>query len=145
MSKSLSVFFCILAWVPMTAFSDDIKWDPSSVVKADVDCDGAPDTARLGYVGKNRVRLSVTFAATKTVQSLDFGWGDSMAQDSLCGTEAVLTVEDLDYDLAEIFGEAPEGFKKSKTCKGLNVSGGECDSMHIYWDHQTKQIEWWRL
>ena len=115
-----------------------------AAVKADIDCDGAEDTAQMEYV-ENRVRVTVTFAATKTSQSLEFGLGDSMAQESLCGTEATLEIEDTDYDLIEAFGENPEGFRQSKTCKGLNLSDGECDSMHIFWNHDARHIDWWRL
>lgn len=115
-----------------------------AVVKADVDCDGVEDTAQMAYV-ENRVRVTVTLAATNTAQSLEFGRGNSMAQESLCGTEARLEIEDMDYDLIEAFGENPEGFRQSKTCKGLSLMDGECDSMHIFWNHDTKHIDWWRL
>lgn len=113
-------------------------------VKADVDCDGVDDTAQRDYV-EDRVRVTVTLAATKTSQSLEFGLGNSGAQDSLCGTEAALEIEDMDYDLIEALGENPEGFRQSKTCKGLRLMDGECDSMHIFWNHETKRIDWWRL
>ena len=126
------------------AHADTIKWDDSSIVSADISCDGVPDTAKLGYI-ENRVRLSVTIGTSGETQSIEFGLGESGYQGSLCGTDAILKVTDMDYDLVEIFGENPEGFKQSKTCKGLNVSAGECDSMHIFWNHKTKHINWWRL
>lgn len=134
----------LLLCVITPAFSDEVKWDASSTVKADIDCDGVPDVARIGYRGKH-VRLAVTLGASKKTQLLEFGLGDSMAQDSLCGTEASLAIEDTDYDLTEELEENPEGFVPSQTCKGLNVSAGECDSMHIYWNHVQKSIDWWRL
>ena len=115
-----------------------------AAVMADVDCDGVEDTARMEYV-EDRVRVTVTLAATKTSQSLEFGLGDSMAQESLCGTEATIEIEDMDYDLVEALGENPEGFRQSTTCKGLRLMGGECDSMHIFWNHDTRHIDWWRL
>lgn len=115
-----------------------------AVMKADIDCDGVEDTARMEYV-EDRVRVTVTLAATKTSQSLEFGLGNSGAQESLCGTEATLEIEDMDYDLIEMFGENPEGFRESKTCKGLRLSDDECDSMHMFWNHKTKHIDWWRL
>ena len=122
----------------------DIGNAQPAVVRADVDCDGVEDTAQMDYV-EDRVRVTVTFAATKTSQALEFGLGDNMAQDSLCGTEAALEIEDMDYDLTEALGENPEGFRQSKTCKGLRLMGGECDSMHIFWNHDTRHIDWWRL
>lgn len=128
----------------LPATAEVVSNDQPSVVKADVDCDGLEDTAQVEYVD-GHVRVSVTLAATKAPQSLEFGLGDSMAQDSLCGTEATLEIEDTDYDLTEAFGENPAGFRQSKTCKGLRLMGGECDSMHIFWNHDTRNIDWWRL
>lgn len=136
--------FVLLLCLFAPAFSGDVKWDSSSVVKVDIDCDGVPDTAKIGYIDQH-VRLAVTLGASRKTQFLEFGLGDSMAQDSLCGTDAALAVEDTDYDLTEALGENPEGFVRSKRCKGLNLSGGECDSMHIYWNHAKKSIDWWRL
>ena len=133
-----------LLWLPSLAHADDIKWDESSVVKADIDCDGLLDTAKLGYI-ENRVRLSVTLGADGSTQSIEFDLGKSDHQDSLCGSNVVLKVTDMDYDLKEAFSENPEGFQQSKTCHGLDVSAGDCDSMHIFWNHKTKHINWWRL
>lgn len=98
----------------------------------------------MDYV-EDRVRVTVTFAATKASQALEFWLGNSGAQESLCGTAATLEIEDMDYDLIEAFGENPEGFRQSKTCKGLSLTDDECDSMHIFWNHETKHIDWWRL
>ena len=139
----ISILLALLWFLP-SAYAEDVKWDESSVVRADIDCDGLLDTAKLGYI-ENRVRLSVTFGANRSPQIIEFGLGESGRQSSLCGTIAILKVEDMDYDLKEIFGENPEGFKQSNTCKGLNVSAGDCDSMHIFWNHKTKHINWWRL
>lgn len=144
-SNYMRIFILLaLSWLLPSAYAEDIKWDESSVVKADIDCDGLLDTAKLGYI-RNRIHLSVTFGANRATQTIEFGLGESGYQSSLCGTTAVLTVEDMDYDLKEILGENPEGFKQSETCKGLNVSAGDCDSMHIFWNYKTKHINWWRL
>lgn len=123
--------------------ADDARPRPLTV-KADVDCDGVDDAAQMTYVD-GRVHVTVTLAATQARQSLEFGLGDSMAQDSLCGTEVTLVIEGMDYDLVEAFGENPEGFRQSRTCKGLRVEDNECDSMHIFWNHETRHIDWWRL
>lgn len=128
----------------LPAYAEEIKWDESSTIEADMNCDGTPDVAKLGYFDKH-VRLSVTISPNGSSQFIDFGLGMPGYQDALCGTYPVLTIEDMDYDLIEVFGENPEGFKRSKACKGLNVRAGECDSMHIFWNHETNHINWWRL
>jgi len=127
-----------------TAIAKDAGVAHPAAVKADVDCDGVEDTAQMEYVD-GRVRVTVILAAAKAPQSLEFGLGNSMAQESLCGTEATLEIEGMDYDLTDALGENPEGFRQSKTCKGLRLMGGECDSMHIFWNHDTQHIDWWRL
>jgi hypothetical protein len=127
-----------------SAVAEDVRDARPAAVKADVDCDGAEDAAQMEYVDK-RVRVTVTLAATKASQSLEFGLGNSGAQESLCGTEARLEIEDMDYDLVEAFGENPQGFRESKTCKGLRLADEKCDSMHIFWNHDTRHIDWWRL
>lgn len=139
-----TIFLLFFICFALTAHADNIKWDESSTVKADINCDGVLDTAKLGYI-ENRIRLSVTLGTSGSTQSIEFGLGESGNQDSLCGTDAILTVTDMDYNLVEPFGENPEGFRQSKTCKGLNVRAGDCDSMHIFWNHKTKHINWWRL
>jgi len=136
--------FILLLSLLAPVHAEDVKWVNSSTVKVDINCDGVPDVAKIGYVDEH-VRLAVTLGASNKTQVLEFGLGDSMAQDSLCGTDAALAIEDTDYDLTEALGENPEGFQRSKTCKGLNVSAGECDSMHIYWNRVKKNIDWWRL
>jgi hypothetical protein len=37
------------------------------------------------------------------------------------------------------------GFQQSKTCKGLNLSDGETDSAHIYWNHKALRFGEWQL
>jgi hypothetical protein len=51
----------------------------------------------------------------------------------------VLRVESLDYDPAEAVGKI-DGFRRSKTCKGPRLEGGECDSVHVFWNHKTKRL-----
>ena len=56
---------------------------------------------------------------------------------------AELTVESLDYNPeAEIGADLP-GFQRSMTCQGLNLSDGEVDSAHIYWNHNSNHFEDW--
>jgi hypothetical protein len=58
---------------------------------------------------------------------------------------AVLAVEDLDYDPPQALGYDLPGFQQSKTCKGLNLSDGETDSAHIYWNHKALRFGEWQL
>jgi hypothetical protein len=52
-------------------------------------------------------------------------------------------VEDQDYDPKDEIGADLPGFRRSRTCKGLNLSDGGIDSAHIYWDHEARRFEDW--
>jgi hypothetical protein len=58
---------------------------------------------------------------------------------------AELTVEALDYDPTADIGYELPGFRRSKSCKGLNLSDGQTDSAHIYWNRESKRFEDWTL
>jgi hypothetical protein len=58
---------------------------------------------------------------------------------------AELTIEDLDYDPKQDLGYELPGFRRSKSCKGLNLGDGLTDSAHIYWNHVSHRFEVWTL
>ncbi len=134
--KFYSILFVFL--FPVTCFPD------SSHVVGDIDCDGNIDTAHISQTG-DEVVLTVTLHDGRIANQLVFGLGDSMRQDGLCGVQAYLNPEEMENDLSEILGQNPEGYRPSGACLGLNISGGECDSIHIFWNHVTNEMNWWRL
>ena len=58
---------------------------------------------------------------------------------------AELKIENLDYDPKDVIGSDLDGFSRSKTCNGLNLSDGEKDSAHIYWNYKSHRFEDWTL
>lgn len=85
--------------------------------------------------------LLVQLAGSRSApQKLTFGVNAS-SQDAFCGHEIMLSVVPL--DCSSDSGSLP-GCHESKTAKGLELSDGECDPFYLYWDHQAKQISWWR-
>jgi hypothetical protein len=119
----------------------DIKWDVKSALTADFDCDSTLDEAFLGRTA-GKVFVGIVRAAGKQPQILEFGVNPS-AQDAICQEPATLTIESLDYDPTEEVGKV-DGFQPSRRCKGLLLSGGQCDPIHLYWNYRTKHIGWWR-
>lgn len=117
-----------------------VKWD-SAAIAGDFDCDRKTDHAFIGRA-EGKVYVGVVFASRKP-QIMQFGV-DPQRQAAICGEPADIAAESLDYDP---FGGLDEtsGFRRSRHCSGLRLSGGECDPIHIYWDHKLKQLEWWRL
>ena len=119
----------------------DVRWEAKSGLRADLDCDGRPDQAFLGR-DAGRVYVGLVRAAAQKPEILDFAV-DPGAQKAICEEPANLVVESLDYDPTSAVG-AVDGFRRSRTCKGLKLSGGECDSLHLFWNHALKRIDWWR-
>jgi len=119
----------------------EVRWSWATALQADFDCDGQPDQAFLGRAG-GRVYVGVVRSGHPNPAVLDFAVSPGV-QAAICAEPAVLRIESLDYDPAEAVGAIP-GFRQSKTCKGLRLEGGECDSIHFFWNHNTKRLEWWR-
>lgn len=109
----------------------------------DMDCDGKIDIAKVEN-SKNKAKISVTIAKNDSVHELVFGLGSPGLQNSLCGRAASISKESLSEVNSEETGVLP-GYKVSEQCHGIKVSGGECDSMHVYWNHEKQTLYWWRL
>ena len=44
----------------------------------------------------------------------------------------------------EYFLYDPLGEYLRPPLQGFRLEGGECDSIHFFWNHNTKRLEWWR-
>jgi len=117
-----------------------VQWD-SSAVKADFNGDGQTDFAHLGRAN-GRIFVGIVLGGSSRVESLDFAIS-AAEQRAICSEPATLVMESSDYDPAADIGPLP-GFRRSKTTKGLRLSDGECDSIHLYWDHALDHMAWWR-
>jgi hypothetical protein len=115
------------------------KWDPKSLLKADLDQDGGEDFALLGR-RKDRFVVGVVQgpvnAEKSAVWTLDFPWNGG--EDALCSQHAKIALEPL----AE--NEGPEADHPQKGL-GINLSDDLCDAFHIYWSQRQQRFEWWRL
>lgn len=120
----------------------DVNWDSKSALSADFDCYGSLDEAFLGRAA-GKVFVGVVRAADKEPEVLAFGLAGS-AQDAICQEHITLKIESLNYDPTEDVGKI-DGFRRSRRCKGLLLSGGECDPIHLFWNFKTNHLGWWRL
>ena len=119
-----------------------VTWETASV-HGDFDCDSVPGDARIGRY-RGHLFVGLYFAGRKQVDILEFAVSAAVQQ-AICAEPATLTTESLDFDpSAAGVGPLP-GFHRSVSCKGLRLAGGECDPVHIYWNHDQRQITWWRL
>lgn len=117
-----------------------IQWD-SSAVKADFNGDGQMDFAHLGRAN-GRIFVGIVLGGSSRVESLDFAISAAEHR-AICSEPATLVIESSDYDPTTDIGLLP-GFRRSKATQGLRLSDGECDAIHLYWDHARNHVAWWR-
>jgi len=123
-------------------FMPGISWKENSVVIGDFTCRGRIEQAILGVSQPETARPYMILAVF-----LDgINKQPEIIRDSIHNPAyAELTTESLDYDPRENVGDTLEGFQRSKTCKGLNIADGQRDSFHIYWNHESREFDWWSL
>jgi hypothetical protein len=115
----------------------DAVWDATSALRGDIDCDGAADLAALGRE-PGKILVGVVRGSGQPPQLLSFGISANQ-QDAICSEPARLAFESqADPD------ESLEGYRPSATCQGLRLSGGECDAVHVYWNHTASGLGSWR-
>jgi hypothetical protein len=122
----------------------DIKWDRATVVSGDFNDDGKQDYAMVGYKGGGIVlAIRATSAGDGKLQTqyLQYGIGGN-SQAAVCEAPAKLQVK---KQLCNPIDEQLPGCKESPTANSLRLSGGECDAIHLYWNHKENRMEWWRL
>jgi hypothetical protein len=117
-------------------FAPDVTWRPTSVLTADFSCRGRKEQAILGVTSKEIVIAVFLDGTSRKPEVLRYS---AAARDA---RQAKLTLESLDYDRDEDTGPLP-GFRRSRTCKGLNLSDGLVDSAHIYWNHDARRFDDW--
>ncbi|MDC8784798.1 hypothetical protein [Roseateles koreensis] len=119
-----------------------IRWDSASAVAGDFDGRSSRGGAMLGYAG-SKVYLAIQAGSrgkSLRYQYLEFGVGPG-AQAAICSAPAKLEVYPLECSMEE--GELP-GCKATKGASGLSIVDGDCDSIHLYWDHVSNRMQWWR-
>ena len=118
-------------------YATAVVWQPNSIVTGDFTCRGRRERAILGSNDTDIVIAAFVNGVSRRPEILRY------SAQARSASVAQLTVEDLDYDPLEVFGRPLPGFKRSTTCKGLNLSDGLVDSAHIYWDREAKRFHDW--
>ncbi len=121
--------------------------DTEYVVSADINCDSKNDYAMIGIEGE-KLELTLILGEIEKIPrtvTMEFGLGNSMSQSAMCGDNPKLKLESQAHDLIDVLAANPDGYKKSDVCKGLNIYDGMCDSFHLFWNHKTNTLNWWRL
>ena len=118
------------------------EWPDSLVVVTDLDRSGQLDSAQLG-IGADSVALSVK-VNSKPLPTIEIPI-DGSKQFGICPGSApsISVIAQSDAPLNAL-GEIPRGYENCPDCVEIMVSGGECDSLHFYWDTSTNELGWWR-
>jgi len=114
-----------------------VSWRAKSVVTADFTCSGRMQTAILG-VSKTEIVVAVFLNGTNNRPEV-LRYSARVRNP----VTAALKAEGLDFDPKEDSGYDLPGLQRSMTCKGLNLSDGEIDSAHIYWNRVSRRLEDW--
>jgi len=151
----LIVSIVFLASIPQTAaqnassviaaaarYVPGVDWRPKSIVTGDFSCSGRTEKAILGTTPTEIIVAVFLNGTAKRPEVLRYSAKARRA------SSAALTIEDLNFELKDLqadLGFVPPGLRPSKTCKGLNLSDGETDSAHIYWNHESRRFDDWTL
>jgi hypothetical protein len=116
-----------------------IKWDRDSMVCADFDGDKHVDQAVIG-LNEKMIFVAIRSKALSKSQVLEFSVGRGI-QAAICELPAKLEIDTLECQMED--GALP-GCKASKLAKSLDLIDGQCDSIHMYWNHKKNAMVWWR-
>ena len=122
-----------------TKYVAGVAWRRHSIVSGNFTCQGRKEQAILG-VSKSEIVIAVFVNGFDARPEVLRYSGKARNPKT-----AKLEIEDLDYDPKEMIGGDLDGFRRSKSCKGLNLSDGGTDSAHIYWSHKSRRFEDWTL
>ena len=81
--------------------------------------------------------------ATGPAEVLSFGI-DAGDQASLCSEPAKITFEEPTGGNDPDAPEEVAALGAYPRCKGIELSGGECDNFHLFWNIKTSRLAWWR-
>jgi hypothetical protein len=114
-----------------------VDWRAESSVSADFTCRGRRESAIVGTTSKEIIIAIFIDGVSRKPDVLRYS---AAMRDTRTAT---LTTETLDYDPKDEDAGDLRGFRRSKTCKGLNLSDEKVDSAHIYWNHEAKRFDSW--
>ena len=139
------ILLLTLIFTAFFTFASQIMWQKDAVHEVDIDCDGIEDLVYMGKIDNDFV-IKVSPSSSSIESRLQFGLGQASRQDAICGLNPKFESYASDAETQKmLFDEVFEGYKSGKQCFDLNISGGECDSITVFYNHNSKQLNWWRL
>ncbi|MEA1648327.1 hypothetical protein UAJ10_04760 [Nitrospirillum sp. BR 11164] len=109
------------------------------MVCGDVNGDGAPDQAVLGY-RDHLLLLAIRQGGQLQPQIIQFAIGGGVQQ-GVCSLPVTLRTNELVCDTEE--GQL-SGCKIGRGTVALSIEDGDCDPINLYWSHEAGGMVWWR-
>ena len=142
MNRVLSLILLVFSF---SAFGEEIRWKDQPAYKIDIDCDGSKEDVRLGFIDNDFI-IQIKASESGKSSRLQFGLAQPSRQDAICGKFPDFSTYKSDAESQKtLFDKVFEGYKSGGQCFDLNISGGECDSITVYFNHKTLELNWWRL
>ena len=110
----------------------------------DLDADHHPDTVVLTQAPQ-QLQIVVTYGDPRWKPESFIFTVDPNREDAVCALPVSLQRETLGYDLTKAVGQHVDGFVRSAHLYGFAVIDNRCDSLHFFYNHKTKHMQWWRL
>lgn len=113
-------------------------------LRVDLDGDGTPESIRLVQEA-TQVRITIEGnSVAQSAQTLSFGV-DPGRQDAVCALPVTLTPATSDCAPEALGAQALPGCMARPAARSLTLSDGQCDAIHLYWNHDTRGLAWWRM
>ena len=113
-------------------------------LRVDLDGDGAPERVQLDQANTQVTITVESQTLAEGVQTLNFGV-DPARQDAVCGLPVTLTPAAADCAPEALGAQALPGCINNPAARDLILSDGQCDAIHMYWNHDTLRLAWWRM
>ena len=130
------------AFARLAAADPTVRWEATSSLVADVDCDNVADTVVVGRK-RGEMHVGLARAADPEPQILVFDVGPGV-KGSVIGARAPIELESLDFEPADKGLHTLAGFQRSGTCRGITFGDVGKPKVHIFWSRQTHHVEWFQ-
>jgi hypothetical protein len=120
-------------------------WQAQTAVSIDIDADSFMDVAVLG-VAKDSAAVGISLGSSSKssrTRLFEFTRGCN-SKCVMCADTASLIVEKQTEAPKEVLEELPQGYRICRKCFEITFDDSLCDPIHIYWNHKTKDLDWWR-
>jgi hypothetical protein len=130
------------AYTRLAAADPTVRWETTSALVADIDCDNVADTVVVGRK-RGEIHVGLARASDPEPQILVFDVGVGV-KGSVSGPRAQVSLESLDFDPADKGLHTLAGFERSGTCRGLTFGDEGKPKVHVFWSRQTRHVEWFQ-